>query len=138
MSGHGPQDGPAEAPGAVAPGWYYDAATGGQRWWSGTGWTEHTQAGADPSVAVQPPVRMVALRNPSATAGLVLGLIALVVNTLAVVSVVGIALSWAGLVKANRLLQHGYAPVGRQKAIAGLVLSGLALFFTATAKAFLF
>lgn len=26
---------------SVPAGWYRDAATGGQRWWDGTAWTEH-------------------------------------------------------------------------------------------------
>lgn len=122
----------ASAPGPVPPGWYDDPAGAGvQRWWDGELWTEHTRLGAWSD-------RSVTLRNGHATAGLVLGIVAMVVNTLAVVSVVGLVLSFVGLSRADRLRQHGYAAVGRRKAIWGLVLSGLALFFTGTVKAFLF
>ncbi len=45
------------APAQAAPGWYPDA-TGGQRWWDGYGWTEHTAPAAAPaaSVADRPPL----------------------------------------------------------------------------------
>lgn len=122
--------------GAVDPGWYDDpTGTGGQRWWDGERWTEHA---GPPAGAPRPPAPVAQLRNGHATAGLVLGIVSMVGNPLAVVSVIGLVLSFVGLNRANRLGQHGYAPVGRKRAIWGLVLSGLALLFTGTLKAFLF
>jgi hypothetical protein len=122
--------------GTVEPGWYDDpTGTGGQRWWNGSAWTEHA---GPPAAAPGAPVRQAEVRNGHATAGFVLGIISMVGNPLAVVSVIGLVLSFVGLNRANRLGQHGYAPVGRKRAIWGLVLSGLALFFTGTVKAFLF
>lgn len=122
--------------GTVEPGWYEDpAGTGGQRWWDGTAWTEHAgPAAGTPAPRVQPALP----RNNHATAGFVLGIVSMVGNPLAVVSVIGLVLSFVGLNRANQLGRHGYAPVGRKRAIWGLVLSGLALLFTGTVKAFLF
>jgi hypothetical protein len=125
----------SQTPGHVQPGWYDDpTGPGGQRWWDGTAWTEHARPGAWPGGAPAAP----ALRNGHATAGLVLGIVSMVGNPLAVVSVIGLVLSFVGLSRANRLGQHGYAPVGRKRAIWGLALSGLALLLTGTLKAFLF
>ncbi len=131
--------GDAAGPGSTPAGWYDDPAGPGQRWWDGAAWTEHRQAAAPPPqpLAYQP-APAACPRNPQATAGLVLGIVALVVNTLAVVSVLAGVLSVLGLTKANRLQAFGYAPVGRTKAVWGLVLAVVAFFFTAQVKFFLF
>ena len=43
----------ASAAASAAPGWYPDG-TGGQRWWNGSGWSEHTAAAAGaPAQALQ-------------------------------------------------------------------------------------
>lgn len=43
----------ASAAASAAPGWYPDG-TGGQRWWNGSGWSEHTApASAAPAQALQ-------------------------------------------------------------------------------------
>jgi hypothetical protein len=45
----------ASAAASAAPGWYPDG-TGGQRWWNGSGWSEHTApAAAGPAQSVQRP-----------------------------------------------------------------------------------
>ncbi|RMI13738.1 DUF2510 domain-containing protein [Cellulomonas triticagri] len=150
MSGY---DGTGERD-AVAPGWYYDAGTGSQRWWDGQAWTERRQPAADGAASTAPyasqphgqqpypqqpyaPARPV-LTNHPATAGLVLGIVAMVVNVLTIPSIVGIVLSSAGLRRANQLAAHGYAAVGRAKAGWGLALSVLAFLFSASSKFFLF
>lgn len=127
MSTDGP--GPTSTGEAPPAGWYDDPDGGALRWWDGSAWTGHRQ----PTGYV--PVRP---RNPFATAGLVVGIVALVGNTFGLVSVVGIVLSAVGLSRASRMAEHGFAPVGRGKAIAGLVLSLVALVATGTLKAFLF
>lgn len=35
---------PVPAPTTVAPGWYPEVATGRQRWWDGTKWTDYAPA----------------------------------------------------------------------------------------------
>lgn len=77
-------------------------------------------------------------RNSLATAGLVLGIIAMVVNPLTVLSVLGIVLSGIGLSRAGTLARLGYAPVGRTAATWGLVLSILAFGSSALFKLFVF
>jgi hypothetical protein len=43
----------ASAAASAAPGWYPDG-TGGQRWWNGSGWSEHTApAAAGPAQTLQ-------------------------------------------------------------------------------------
>ena len=37
---------------SAAPGWYPDG-TGGQRWWNGSGWSEHTAPAAGPAGPAQ-------------------------------------------------------------------------------------
>ncbi|VTR78058.1 DUF2510 domain-containing protein [Cellulomonas hominis] len=143
MSGYGPaplggaesaaaSGGAAVGPVAADAGWYPDPmGAGGQRWWDGRVWTEYTR----PAGGYAPPVQP---RNPMATAGLVLGIVSLVVNTLTITALVGIVLSGIGLARASTLQRYGYAPVGRAKAAWGLGLSVAGFFFTAFFKLFLF
>lgn len=88
-----------------------------------------------PGYSAYPPAPV---RNSQATAGLVLGIIAMVVNPLTVLSILGIVFSGIGLSRAGTLVRLGYPPVGRTAATWGLVLSILALGFTALFKLFLF
>jgi hypothetical protein len=120
----------------VAPGWYPDPAGGpAERWWDGLAWTAQTRA---QSVLTQPLTRPAAPRNTPATAGLVLGVLALVANTLMVVSIAALVLSAIGLNRAGQLVQAGYGPVGRARAIWGIVLALLGGAGTLLFKALLF
>jgi hypothetical protein len=105
----------------VAPGWYPDPAGGpAERWWDGTAWSPQTRAH---SVLARPLSRPDVLKNTQATLGLVLGIVALLVNTFLVVSLAAFVLSVLGLNRSGQLVHAGYGPVGRGRAIAGLVLS---------------
>jgi hypothetical protein len=107
----------------VAPGWYPDPAGGpAERWWDGLAWTSQTRA---QSVLTQPVGRPDVIKNTPATVGLVLGLLALVFNTALVVSVAAAVFAVIGLNRAGQLQLAGYAPVGRARAIWGLVLAVL-------------
>ncbi|GAA2724288.1 DUF2510 domain-containing protein [Cellulomonas aerilata] len=120
----------------VAPGWYPDpSGEAAERWWDGTGWTAQSR---EHSVLAQPLTRPAVLTNNLATAGLVLGVVALLVNTFLVVSIAALVLSVLGLNRAGQLVQAGYGPVGRGKAIAGIVLSLLGGAGTVLFKALLF
>jgi hypothetical protein len=119
----------------VVPGWYPDpAGSGAERWWDGIAWTEQTRA---QSVLTQPLAPTV-IKNTPATAGLVLGVVALVVNTMLVVSLAAFVLSVLGLNRAGQLASAGYAPVGRARAIWGLLLALLGGAGTILFKALLF
>ncbi len=150
MSGYDPTPGG----GAPVPGWYPDPAGSAlQRWWDGTAWTATTQpdpadlyVGAYPALSYPPdqypaagPAGPVAvIRNTQATAGLVLGIVAMVVDPLGIPAILGIVFSGLGLSRAGQLQRFGYAPVGRTKAVWGLVLSILGLLGTATFKLWVF
>jgi hypothetical protein len=128
-------DVPAGGP-AVAPGWYPDpAGEAAERWWDGTGWTAQSRAA---SVLAQPLTRPDVLKNTPATVGLVLGIVALVVNSFAVASLAALVFSVLGLNRAGQLVQAGYGPVGRTKAIWGIVLSLLGGAGTVLFKGLLF
>lgn len=121
---------------AVAPGWYPDpGSSAAERWWDGTGWTAQTRPY---SVLAQPLGGPAVLKNTPATAGLVLGVVAMLVNTFLLVSIAGVVLSVIGLNRAGQLTMAGYAPVGRARAIGGLVLSLLGGAGTVLFKALLF
>jgi len=66
-------------------------------------------------------------RNRPATVGLVLGIVALVVNPVLLVGAAAIIVSGVGLNRANLMSQFGYAPIGKRRAIAGVVLGLLGI-----------
>lgn len=116
----------------IPPGWYPDPTAGGaQRWWDGRAWGPHASA-------VPPQPLVVRITNGHATAGLVLGIVSLIVNTFTVVSILGLIFSIIGITRAGTLESAGYGPVGRARAVWGLVLSILGGALTATFKLFLF
>lgn len=118
-------------PATAQPGWYPDPSGGPvQRWWDGTAWTSATQVHGYPPAAT-------VIRNPKATAGMVLGIVSMVINPLGIPAIVGIVLSGLGLAGAGTLQRHGYPPVGRTKATWGMVLSILGLLGTVTFKGML-
>ncbi len=94
------------------------------------------QYGTYPAAA--PAASVAVIKNTQATAGLVLGIVAMVVDPLGVPAILGIIFSGLGLSRAGQLQRFGYAPVGRTKAVWGLVLSILGLLGTATVKLWAF
>lgn len=126
---------PAAPRGAAAPGWYPDRATPGvERWWDGTTWDARSR----PLEGLARPLAPVVLKNTRATAGLVLGVLSLLVNSFLVVSVAAIVLCALGLVRAGQLTAAGYAPVGRTAAVAGVVLAVVGAGGTVALKGLLF
>lgn len=127
--------GPGRPGAAVAPGWYPDRATPGtERWWDGTSWGTQTR----PLEGLARPLPPLVLKNTPATAGMWLGIASLVVNTFLVTSLAAVVLCALGLTRASRFTTAGYAPVGRTRAVAGLVLAVLGAGGTIAFKALLF
>jgi len=119
----------------VAPGWYPDPSGAPvQRWWDGAGWGPQTHGY---QAFVQPVTIPVAASNAAATAGLTLGIIAIFINTLMIVSLSAFIFSIIGIGKAGQLARSGYGPLGRTRAIWGLVLSILGGLGTLLFKALL-
>jgi hypothetical protein len=100
-------------PSARAAGWHPDPSTGKPVWSSAR------QTGA-PAPSAAAPV----IKNTVATVGLVLGIVGLALAFVLGpwVALVAIACSVAALPRATTLAAHGYAPVGRAQAIAGVLL----------------
>ncbi len=118
-------------------GWYPDpSGAAAQRWWDGTSWSASTQPYPLQAPMTAYPVPTV--KNTPATAGLVLGIVAMFVDPLTIPALLGIIFSGIGLNRASTLSRHGYAPVGRAKAVWGLVLSILGMLGTIFFKVMLF
>ncbi|WP_298462369.1 DUF2510 domain-containing protein [uncultured Cellulomonas sp.] len=125
----------APRPGAAAPGWYPDpAGTPAERWWDGAAWDTRTRP---VSLLAQPLTRQV-VRNTPATVGLGLGALSLLVNTLLVVSLGALVVCVLGLARAGQLGTAGFAPVGRGRAVAGLVLAAVGAAATVLLKGLVF
>jgi hypothetical protein len=124
-----------DAPTNLAPaGWYADANDPGQqRWWDGTGWTDHVQpvpvpATTAPSPALESaqPYRLAYAppdntppSNTPATLSLVFGIICLIVNPVLLIGIAALILGIVGLRRSRNFIPA----FGRGKAIAGIVLS---------------
>lgn len=124
----------------AAPGWYRDPSGAPfERWWDGAAWSQATRpVYAAPPAAFMVPMQAQLPRNGAATAGLVLGIICMFVNSFLLISTPAFICSIVGLVKASQLQAAGYAPVGRAAAVWGLVLSVLGAIGTVFLKLFLF
>lgn len=135
-----------------APGWFSDPQDELQlRWWNGSAWTEHRQPRvAEPSsptptyipFASQSPEQSrplsradkdTAIRknNSMAYTGLVLSLVALLINPFAVLSILGIIFSAIGIAKSHELEGAGQSTHGRGTAIAGIIVGIAGLLFFA-------
>jgi hypothetical protein len=119
---------PAQAP----AGWYPHPATGEQRWWDGSGWSEATQVAPVPPVFSQPgPTVLVAATNGYAAAALILGICGFVL--MGIPLGIGLFLGGTpdilavilGIVALNS--PAGRAGIGRGPAVIGLVLGGVSL-----------
>ncbi len=130
------------------PGWYSDPQNALQyRWRDGSAWTEHQKAidqslppSPQPYVpfANQSPEPVVPLyrgdkdkevrrNNSMAYTGLVLALVALLINPLAILSILGIVFSAIGLAKSHDLEQDGAKTHGRGTAVWGIVVGIIGL-----------
>ena len=136
------------------PGWFENPENNGQlRWWSGEEWTQHTtpKQPAPVAMAEEAPYvpmayrpantltetpklkrgekdRQIRRNNSFAYTGLVLSLVSILVNPLAILSILGIVFSSIGLAKANNLESRA-AVTGRGTAIAGLIIGLASLVF---------
>ena len=103
----------------AAPGWYADNNARVQRYWDGARWTGHMAPLPEASSQHVYLHHDVQARNPMATAGLVLGIISLVLNFIGVPAALAIIFSGVGLARAN------YIGVGRGSAWAGLIMGSI-------------
>ena len=87
---------------------------------------------------MQPGAVLAPASNAAATAGLTLGIIAMFINTLMIMSLLALIFSIVGIGQAGHVARAGYGPVGRTRAIWGLVLSILGALGTLLFKALLF
>ncbi|MHA6670218.1 DUF2510 domain-containing protein [Homoserinimonas sp. A447] len=126
-----------------SPGWYSDPQDAQQsRWWDGSKWTEH-QKRVDPAPPPTPepyvpfanqhqePVQTLSRgdkdkeirkNNSMAYTGLVLALVAFLINPFAILSILGIVFSAIGLAKSHELERDGYRTHGRGTAIGGIIV----------------
>lgn len=125
------------------PGWYSDPQDASQsRWWDGSVWTEHQKL-AEPVVSPQPqpyvpsassirePVlsvysgdkdKEIRRNNSMAYTGLVLALVALLINPFAILSILGIVFSAIGLAKSYDHERDGAKTHGRGTAVWGIIV----------------
>ncbi|NTW41608.1 MAG: hypothetical protein HGA44_17305 [Cellulomonadaceae bacterium] len=146
---------PEPRPDAVplpAAGWYPDPHGTSPLWWTGTAWSDRDPNRPAPAQettrrpaaaphpedsyltghAVPTPV------NPPARLGLLLGIVAVVVNPVLLVGIAAVVVSAVGLQRASLMGQHGVPAVGRSRALGGLVLGLVATVFSVTVKGALF
>jgi 1,4-dihydroxy-2-naphthoate octaprenyltransferase len=118
-----------DEPGARPAGWYPDPAGTGQLWSDGRPTSE--QGPAAPAV----PARVI--KNTVATVGLAIGAVGVGLAFVwgPWVSLVAVICSVAALPQAQTLASHGYAPVGRARAIGGVALGVLGVVVTIAVRA---
>jgi len=115
-----------------------------ERWWNGAEWSDTFRAAGQPTVPPvptpgQPPAYTPGYPQPQsgaavpknglALAGLIVSIVSVLIGIYGVVSIVGIALSGAGLSRANKMQAEGSLPIGKNAAIAGIVIGILSLVF---------
>lgn len=124
---------------ATRPGWYPDpGGAPAERWWTGAVWSDAVRPRYQAPVAYYGGAPVVAQRNGAATAGLVLGIVSLFINSLLLVSTPAFICSIVGLTRASQLERSGFGAVGRAAAVWGLILSIVASLATVFLKFFLF
>lgn len=77
-------------------------------------------------------------RNQFASAGLILGIVSVVVNPLLLAGLVAIGVSAVGFNRASLMSQVGYSPIGRGKAILGMILGLLGIIASVAFKGSLY
>jgi hypothetical protein len=119
-------------------GWYADPRRpAGQRWWDGDTWTVATRP--DPATAPLDPyegLEPAPGHNNAAIAGLGLGLVSLAWNPMAVLGIVGLALSLLGKRRVTSWVRENYRPTGSRIATWGLVTAGISTTFTLLTQGF--
>lgn len=81
---------------------------------------------------------LAARKNTLATNGLVFGILSLLINPFLLFGIGAILWGSFGLARANRWEREGNDLIGRKRAIWGIVLGGVATFFTMSLKGFMF
>ena len=81
---------------------------------------------------------LAARKNTLATNGLVFGILSLLLNPFLLIGIGAILWGSFGLARANRWEREGNAPIGRKRAIWGVVLGAVGTLFTMSLKAFMF
>lgn len=144
-----------QTPSLPPAGWLPDVNAPGQnRWWDGTAWTEHVTPSTPPTAETPAPANVTlngpgynpynagrdlsASKNTAATTGLILALIALIVNPVLLPGIGGLVWGIVGLVRANKWAEQGHPPIGKTKAIWAIVLASLATLGSMALKGFLF
>ena len=77
-------------------------------------------------------------RNQLASVGLILGIVSVVVNPLLLAGLAAIGVSAVGFNRASLMTQFGYAPIGRGKAILGMILGLLGIIASVAFKGSLY
>lgn len=77
-------------------------------------------------------------RNQLASIGLILGIVSVVVNPLLLVGIAAIGVSAVGFHRASLMSQFGFAPIGRGKAILGMILGTLGTIASVAVKGSLY
>ena len=81
---------------------------------------------------------LAARKNTLATNGLVFGILSLLLNPFLLIGIGAILWGSFGLARANRWEREGNVPIGRKRAIWGIVLGAAGTLFSMSLKAFLF
>jgi hypothetical protein len=109
------------------------------RWWDGVMWTEHVQSTNTATTSTQeltgsnlyrPARDLAGGKNSAATSSLISGIVSLVINPFLVVGIGALIWGSIGLARANRWSRQGHEPVGRVKAIWGIVLAAISTVYS--------